>query len=98
MRENETLINTIGDYVVNAFSKSTFRAISATLNADTGEVVLDMDLRNNSRAARHRVIDTVMTDVYPMFRPDKVTFTFMFTDHEGADAMNVDTVPELAVV
>lgn len=98
MHENEALINAIGEYTIGAFPSSTFRAISATLHADTGEVIFNMDLRNNTRSARHHVIKTIMTDVYPMFRPDNVAFTYVFSEHEGADATAVETVPELAVV
>lgn len=98
MQENQNLITAIGEYTFKAFPQSTFNAISATLNADTGEVVFDMDLRHNTRAKRHRVIDTVMSEVYPIFRADNVAFTYLFSEHEGSSAMSDQVVPELAVV
>lgn len=98
MHENQALITAIGESAFDAFPKSTFNAISATLNADTGEVIFDMDLRSNTRTMRHRVIDTLLSNVYPIFRPDQVAFTFVFSEHDDADEASAKVVPELAVV
>lgn len=98
MHENEALITAIGESAFDALPKSTFNAISATLSSDTGEVVFDMDLRNNTREMRHRVISTLRRSVYPIFRADKVAFTYIFSEREGADALSGVVVPELAVV
>lgn len=98
MDENQALITAIGQSVFEAFPGSTFNAISATLNADTGEVIFTMDLRSNTRSMRHRVIDTLLDSVHPLFRADDVTFTFVFAEHEHSDSSNSEVVPELAVV
>ena len=98
MDENRALITAIGESAVEAFPRSTFDAISATLNADTGEVIFAMTLRSNTPSMRHHVIDTLQDSVHPLFRADDVTFTFVFTDHENSDSSNSEVVPELAVV
>lgn len=95
--EAQDLIDSIGEMVGHAFSPSTFRDLSASINSDTYEVVFDMDLTNCSRAAQHDVIRTMMDSVYPIFEKDAVSFTFIFSEHEDARA-HAEAQFDLAVV
>lgn len=82
----QNLIDAIGTMVEHAFGRSTFRDLSASINQDTYEVVFDMDLVNDSRKSQHDVIRKMMSNVYPMFEKDDVSFTFIFSEHDEARA------------
>lgn len=95
--EAQNLIDSIGTMVEHAFGRSTFRDLSASINQDTHEVVFDMDLVNDSRKSQHDVIRTMMSNVFPIFENDDVSFTFIFSEHGEARA-RAEAQFELAVV
>lgn len=84
--DHQSLIAAIGESVLRAFPGGTFRSICATLDSDSGAVELDMDLRVNTRTTRHAVIEQISDNVLPLFRPDDVAFTFLFSEHAGERA------------
>lgn len=56
-----------------------------------------MDLRVNTRTTRHAVIEQISDDVLPLFRPDDVAFTFLFSEHAGERAAAAARTHQFAV-
>lgn len=86
--DDQVLVTAIGEYTLSSVGDRYFRSLSLILNPESGEVRFDMDLRNPSRENRHKVIAEIMDRVYPMFVPDDVSFTFIFSEHAASRASN----------